>query len=396
MNINEFRQAMQTDKPVPPQGFGSRSDILLARLAAEEETKVKKKLSLGLVLAIALIVLTLTGLAAGLGGLNIRDYIRRFEEGEISESFESGFRQEVTAEINGVCFRVVDAYATPSRAVILTEISMKDKSPALFCYYGDDPAEAPLRYLEPVSVKEYADSHQLPIIPVSVFVDEDNNLCSGGTFGVYAVDDYHAVYFYTMNYETQAGTEIDPKWEACVYPGFYCDLNTTRGAKSEEKAFSLIASEEIYDTVYVDKTVSSPFGPVTLDLVKTRRNPLETAISFRYHFATLTPSQINEIRDSAYGFVPIDPETRLSVRTVFSGSELGCFVDEDGSVVFFYEQSFNLPPDTDVIYLQFLPDEAVPVYQPNPEEQRKTEVLAVAINEPYESWFAPKWFPDEE
>jgi len=41
-------------------------------------------------------------------------------------------------------------------------------------------------------------------------------------------------------------------------------------------------------------------------------------------------------------------------------------------------------------------EDAVPYEHPNPEQQRKTEVLAVAINEPYENWFAPNWFPEGE
>ena len=38
-------------------------------------------------------------------------------------------------------------------------------------------------------------------------------------------------------------------------------------------------------------------------------------------------------------------------------------------------------------------DASLIMYQ---EQQRKTEVLAVAINEPYENWFAPNWFPEGE
>ncbi len=395
MNINEFRQALQADKPVPPQGFGSRSDILLARLAAGEETKVKKKLSLGLVLAIALIILTLTGLAAGFGILNIGDYIRQYEEGEIPENFSSGFLQDISAEASGVCFRVIDAYATPSRAVVLTEISMKDQSPAVFCYFNDDTSEAPLKFLEPVSVKEYADSRQLPLIPVSVYVNTKlDDLSIYGGFAIYAVDDYKAVCCCTLDYQAQPGENLDLKWETSVYPGFYSELNTTRGVKSETREFSLTASEETYDTVYVGESVSSPYGPVTLDWLKIRRNPLETAVTFCGHFESLGLAEKEEIRNAGYGFVPIDPETRLAVRNVFCGSTR--YPEEDFSLAFTDEQSFNLPPDTDVLYLQFLPEDAVPYEHPNPEQQRKTEVLAVAINEPYENWFAPNWFPEGE
>lgn len=394
MNINEFRQAMQADKPVPPQGFASRSDILLARLAAGEETKVKKKLSLGLVLAIALIILTLTGLAAGFGILNIGDYIREYEEGEIPESFSSGFRQEISAEVGGVCFRVIDAYATPSRAVVLTEISMKDQSPAVFCYYNDDTSEAPLKYLEPVSVKEYADSHQLPLIPVSVLTNLEPDHPIYGSFAIYAIDDYKAVCYCTMNYQAQPGEKLDIKWETCVYPGFFSELNTIRGVKSETREFSLTASEETYDTIYVGQSVSSPFGPVTLDWLKVRRNPLETAVTFCGHFESLDPAEKEEIRSADYGFVPIDPETRLAVRNVFAGD--GRYPGGNVPTNFTDEESYNLPPDTDVLYLQFLPEDAVPYEHPNPEQQRKTEVLAVAINEPYENWFAPNWFPEGE
>ena len=395
MNINEFRQALQADKPIPPQGFGSRSDILLARLAAGEETKVKKKLSLGLVLAIALIILTLTGLAAGFGILNIGDYIREYEEGEVPKDFSSGFRQDISAEVSGVCFRVIDAYATPVRTVILTEISMKDKSPAVFCYYGDDTSKAPLKYGESVSVKEYADSHQLPLIPVSIYTDpQPEDIFTGGGFAIYAVDDYKAVCCCTLDYQAQPGENLDLKWETSVYPGFFSELNTTRGVKSETREFPLTASEETYDTVYVGESVSSPYGPVTLDWLKIRRNPLETAVTFWGHFESLTQAEREEIRNAGYGFVPIDSETRLAVRNVFRGSTR--YPEEDFSLAFTDEQSFNLPPDTDVLYLQFLPEDAVPYEQPNPEEQRKTEVLAVAINEPYESWFAPNWFPEGE
>ena len=129
MNQNELKKELQMNLPEPPEGFDARSEAKLAKLMIEEEPQMKKKISVGLVFAIVLALLSLTAVAATLSGWNIGSFSRFYGDQDVPENFESGFDQNLETELDGVLFRIVDAYATPGRAIVMTEISMKDGSP---------------------------------------------------------------------------------------------------------------------------------------------------------------------------------------------------------------------------------------------------------------------------
>jgi len=60
----EIINRMQTERPVPPEGFEARQDTLLNGLIQKEEMKMKKKMSAGLVLALLIMLIAITAFAS--------------------------------------------------------------------------------------------------------------------------------------------------------------------------------------------------------------------------------------------------------------------------------------------------------------------------------------------
>ncbi len=377
MNQKELRNALQTNLPEPPDGFDVRSDYLLSTLAAKEETHVKK-ISLGFVFALVLVLLTLTALAATLSGWSISDFIRNVEHGSVPEGFESGFRQDLAMEVDGVCFRIRDAFAADGHAVTLTEVSMKDGSPAVFALAYDDPETEPAaRYLTDPSeaakgetVREYAARKNLPLIPVSVGIDAAEQKI--GSLGLYKIEDDCRTVFYTDSYyDTENRKDIRFAWEAVVYPRFGA-VEDDPDRKAGNSEFSLPVSALESRTIPVGKEISGPAGAVTVDALKIDRSSVETVLTVDYH----TAGDADALE--GWYFSAVRPGTLMSFPEVF-GSSMPEYRDdeENGGISGTYKLSLNLPAEADTVLLRF---GQYLGYQAQPQE----EVISVRLTEPYE------------
>ena len=374
MNQNELKKELQMNLPEPPEGFDARSEAKLAKLMIEEEPQMKKKISVGLVFAIVLALLSLTAVAATLSGWNIGSFSRFYGDQDVPENFESGFDQNLETELDGVLFRIVDAYATPGRAIVMTEISMKDGSPALFRHWSDPADQTPLgNYLydlrgtdDPRTVQDYADENQLPVIPV--YVELENPQCNRWQDMLWCVDDTKAIFvseaFWSPADNEQAidldwisyvlpESEEEPDWEA-VY------------ASGKRTAITLPVSD--LETVTI---------PVIVDALTLKRSSLETRAVISFH-ADILHSEDPETLTGC-SFCAYMPDSLQPVPAVLDKNPPDYYPDpETNRISGIDELSLNLPRDAEAICLHF------GQYHPA-DADSSDELLYIPLSEPYES-----------
>ena len=385
MNQNELKKELQMNLPEPPEGFDARSEATLAKLMIEEEPLVKKKISVGLVFALVFALLSLTALAAGLSGWSIGDFSRFYMDQDVPENFESGFDQDLETELDGVLFHIVDAYATPGRAIVMTEISMKDGSPALFRHWSDPADQTPLgNYLyelratdDPRTVRDYADEKNLPVVPV--YVELDNPQCHRWQDMLWCVDDYKAIFvseaFWDPSYYPQAidldwisyvipESEEEPDWEA-VYAG------------GKRTSITLPVSDLETVTIPVNQEIAGPSGPVVVDTLSLRRSSLETRAVISYHADSSNPEDLEAL--SCWDFYAYMPDSLKPVPHVLDGNMPEYIPNpKTNRISGTDELSLNLPRDAEAIYLHFGQDHYT-------DGDSYDELLYIRLVEPYES-----------
>lgn len=385
MNQNELKKELQMNLPEPPEGFDARSEATLAKLMIEEEPQVKKKISVGLVFALVLALLSLTALAAGLSGWNIGDFSRFYMDQDVPENFESGFDQDLETELDGVLFHIVDAYATPGRAIVMTEISMKDGSPALFRHWSDPADQTPLgNYLyelratdDPRTVQDYADEKHLPVIPV--YVELENPQFYRWQDMLWCVDDYKAIFvsiaFWNTAYYPQSvdldwisyvlpESEEEPDWEA-VYAG------------GKKTAITLPVSDLETVKIPVNQEIAGPSGPVIVDSLTLERSSLETRAVIRYHADGSSREDLEAV--SCCSFSAYMPDSLKPVPTVLDKDMPEYFPDpETNRISGTDELSLNLPRDAEAICLHFGQYHYT-------DGNSCDELLYIRLAEPYES-----------
>ena len=331
---------------------------------------MKRNLFISLALALALIM-TAAASAEAPETLRIGDYIRLCEFGEVPESFDSGFSRTVEAELNGVLFRVVDAYATPSHAIILTEIRMADGSPALFKEFMQDPDIVRMDQLrygqydeDPRTLREYAEEKNLPIISVSV----DGSIFESisGTSDLYLQDDFSAIAATNIWYRSGSARTVDASVNFVTNPPSPYDGTGKQPDKGEEIRFmKLPVSGEVSRFIPVGQTVSTFFGPVTLDSLTIRRSPIETIVDTAFYLNDLG-TDVSAIPDDlrGYSFAPIDTEYMDSAWKLFS---TGAIYDEQYGtdpqsqrILFFRNCSVSIPADADTLTLAFIRNGSAP------------------------------------
>ncbi len=385
MTQNELKKELQMNLPEPPEGFDARSEATLAKLMIEEEPQVKKKLSVGLVFAIVLALLSLTAVAATLSGWNIGSFSRFYGDQDVPENFESGFDQDLETELDGVLFHIVDAYATPGRAIVMTEISMKDGSPALFRHLSDPADQTPLgNYLydlrgtdDPRTVQDYADEKQLPVIPV--YVELENPQCNRWQDMLWCVDDTKAIFvseaFWNPADNEQAidldwisyvlpESEEEPDWEA-VY------------ASGKRTAITLPVSDLETVTIPVSQEITGPTGPVIVDTLTLKRSSLETRAVISFH-ADILHSEDPETLTWC-SFCAYMPDSLQLVPAVLDKNPPDYSLDpETNRISGIDELSLNLPRDAEAICLHF------GQYHPA-DADSSDELLYIPLSESYES-----------
>ena len=342
---------------------------------------MKRNLLISLAVLLALI-LTAAASAEAPEIRRVGDYIRLCEYGEVPESFDSGFNRTVETQLNGVLFRVADAFITPSHAIILTEIRMADGSPALFRDTYCDPdtvTVAQLRYdpddEDPRTLREYAEEKNLPIIPVCVDCIISDSF--SGTNYMWLQDDSSAIVATNIWFHISNVRTVDVSVIAVTNP-----LNPFSGTgnepdNAEETLYMKIpVSPEVSRFIPVGQTVSSPFGPVTLDSLTVRRSALETIVDTAFCLEDLgtDASAIPEDLEN-YSFAPVDPESREIAWSFLSdgyGNAKKYGIDRNSQrILFFRNCTVSLPAGADSLTLAF-----VRGYR-DPEENQ--ELLTVSI-----------------
>ena len=385
MNQNELKKELQMNLPEPPEGFDARSEAKLAKLMMEEEPQMKKKISVGLVFALVLALLSLTALAASLSGWNIGAFSRFYSDQDVPENFESGFDQTLETELDGVLFRIVDAYATPGRAIVMTEISMKDGSPALFRHLSDPADQTPLgNYLydlrgtdDPRTVQDYADEKQLPVIPV--YVELDSPQCHRWQDMLWCVDDTKAIFvseaFWSPEENEQA---IDLDWVSSVIPESKEEPNWEAVyAGSKRTAITLPVSDLETVTIPVNQEIAGPSGPVVVDTLSLKRSSLETQAVISFHTDSRNPEDLETL--SCWSFCAYMPDSLQPVPAVLDKNPPDYYPDpETNRISGIDELSLNLPRDAEAICLHF------GQYHPA-DADSSDELLYIPLSEPYES-----------
>ena len=323
--------------------------------ASEGEGKVKKKLSIVLVLIIALLLTTGTALALELSGWKIADYIRNVSQGKVDESFESGFQQDLTIDMEGVRFHIRDAYAAGNKLITVTEACCLNNDTTMIlpsreiCDPDVTPAWLYVKELagvdEKITLSEYARQKGLSMI--HVYVDAKQK----GTYPIVTGDDWvendtTLVSITSANDLKPEDGAVEVEWEVGVID--YSNDGPI-GTKTLDFQLPVESAQEI--EMDVRKTVLAGDIPVSLDRVVLTPTRLDTQVELFYHADSgASAKQLLEFR-----FIAVDPSS-LDFVDAGSYSDGPEILDaEDQSVYLHDAWTIGGPLDMNKLYLQLLP-----------------------------------------
>ena len=323
--------------------------------ASEGEGKVKKKLSIVLVLIIALLLTTGTALALELSGWKIADYIRNVSQGKVDESFESGFQQDLTIDMEGVRFHIRDAYAAGNKLITVTEACCLNNNTTMIlpsreiCDPDVTPAWLYVKELagvdEKITLSEYARQKGLSMI--HVYVDAKQK----GTYPIVTGDDWvendtTLVSITSANDLKPEDGAVEVEWEVGVID--YSNDGPI-GTKTLDFQLPVESAQEI--EMDVRKTVLAGDIPVSLDRVVLTPTRLDTQVELFYHADSgASAKQLLEFR-----FIAVDPSS-LDFVDAGSYSDGPEILDaEDQSVYLHDAWTIGGPLDMNKLYLQLLP-----------------------------------------
>ena len=323
--------------------------------ASEGEGKVKKKISIVLVLIIALLLTTGTALALELSGWKIADYIRNVSQGKVDESFESGFQQDLTIDMEGVRFHIRDAYAAGNKLITVTEACCLNNDTTMILPSREicDPDVTPARlYIkelvgvdDEITLSEYARQKGLSMI--HVYVDAKQK----GTYPIVTGDDWiendtTLVSITSANDLKPEDGAVEVEWEVGVID--YSNDGPI-GTKTLDFQLPVESAQEI--EMDVRKTVLAGDIPVSLDRVVLTPTRLDTQVELFYHADSgASAKQLLEFR-----FIAVDPSS-LDFVDAGSYSDGPEILDaEDQSVYLHDAWTIGGPLDMNKLYLQLLP-----------------------------------------
>ena len=323
--------------------------------ASEGEGKVKKKLSIVLVLIIALLLTTGTALALELSGWKIADYIRNVSQGKVDESFESGFQQDLTIDMEGVRFHIRDAYAAGNKLITVTEACCLNNNTTMIlpsreiCDPDVTPAWLYVKELagvdDKITLSEYARQKGLSMI--HVYVDAKQK----GTYPIVTGDDWvendtTLVSITSANDLKPEDGAVEVEWEVGVID--YSNDGPI-GTKTLDFQLPVESAQEI--EMDVRKTVLAGDIPVSLDRVVLTPTRLDTQVELFYHADSgASAKQLLEFR-----FIAVDPSS-LDFVDAGSYSDGPEILDaEDQSVYLHDAWTIGGPLDMNKLYLQLLP-----------------------------------------
>ena len=323
--------------------------------ASEGEGKVKKKISIVLVLIIALLLTTGTALALELSGWKIADYIRNVSQGKVDESFESGFQQDLTIDMEGVRFHIRDAYAAGNKLITVTEACCLNNNTTMIlpsreiCDPDVTPAWLYVKELagvdDKITLSEYARQKGLSMI--HVYVDAKQK----GTYPIVTGDDWvendtTLVSITSANDLKPEDGAVEVEWEVGVI-----DYSNDEPIETKKLDFQLPVENVQEIEMDVRKTVLAGDIPVSLDRVVLTPTRLDTQVELFYHADSgASAKQLLEFR-----FIAVDPSS-LDFVDAGSYSDGPEILDaEDQSVYLHDAWTIGGPLDMNKLYLQLLP-----------------------------------------
>ena len=323
--------------------------------ASEGEGKVKKKISIVLVLIIALLLTTGTALALELSGWKIADYIRNVSQGKVDESFESGFQQDLTIDMEGVRFHIRDAYAAGNKLITVTETCCLNNNTTMIlpsreiCDPDVTPAWLYVKELagvdDKITLSEYARQKGLSMI--HVYVDAKQK----GTYPIVTGDDWvendtTLVSITSANDLKPEDGAVEVEWEVGVI-----DYSNDEPIETKKLDFQLPVENVQEIEMDVRKTVLAGDIPVSLDRVVLTPTRLDTQVELFYHADSgASAKQLLEFR-----FIAVDPSS-LDFVDAGSYSDGPEILDaEDQSVYLHDAWTIGGPLDMNKLYLQLLP-----------------------------------------
>lgn len=323
--------------------------------ASEGEGKVKKKISIVLVLIIALLLTTGTALALELSGWKIADYIRNVSQGKVDESFESGFQQDLTIDMEGVRFHIRDAYAAGNKLITVTETCCLNNDTTMIlpsreiCDPDVTPAWLYVKELagvdEKITLSEYARQKGLSMI--HVYVDAKQK----GTYPIVTGDDWiendtTLVSITSANDLKPEDGAVEVEWEVGVI-----DYSNDEPIETKKLDFQLPVENVQEIEMDVRKTVLAGDIPVSLDRVVLTPTRLDTQVELFYHADSgASVEQLLEFR-----FIAVDPSS-LDFVDAGSYSDGPEILDAENQSVYLHDAwTIGGPLDMNRLYLQLLP-----------------------------------------
>lgn len=323
--------------------------------ASEGDVKVKKKLSIVTVLTVTLMLVSVTALALQLSGWKIADYFRNVGEGKIDESFESGFDQNLTLDIEGVHFHVRDAYAAGNKIIIVTEVSCLDNDTTMILPSREicDPDVIPARLYvkelagvdDEITLREYAQQKGLSMIHVYI------NAQQKGTYPIVSGDDWiendtMLVSITSADYLEAENDTVEVEWEVGVI-----DYSNDGPLETKTLVFQLPVENVQEIGIDVHQTVMAGDIHVSLDRIVLMPTRLDTQVELFYH----TDSRESAEKLLEYRFVAVDPFS-LDFMDAGSTSDGPEILDIESQSVYLHDAwTLGSPFEADTLHLQLLP-----------------------------------------
>ena len=323
--------------------------------ASEGKVKVKKKFSIVMVLIIALLSTTCTALALEMSGWKIADYIRNVSAGKVDDHFESGFRQDLTLDLEGVRFHIRDAYAAGNKLILVTETRCLDNETTMILPSKEicDPDVTPARqYIkelvgvdDTITLSEYAKHKGLSMI--HVYVDARPK----DTYPIVTGDDWiendtTLVSITSADYMKPENGAVEVEWEVGII-----DDSSDVPLETKTLNFHLPVENAREIEVNVNQTVITGDIRASLDRVVVTPTSLDTQVELFYH----TDSSQSAEQLLEYRFVAVDPFSLdfADAGSFSSGPEI---LDMEGQCAYLHDAwTLGGPLETDALYLQLLP-----------------------------------------
>ena len=316
-----------------------------------EEGNIMKKATARTAILVFALILALTGVVyAATGGWTIGEYFNNRYDSNVNapKDFDSGYRQEYAQELEGLTFRIRDAFVDADVFNAIVEVRRTDEKPALF--RGEDCMEDDLiGFLywdleeDERTVRQYAEEKALPLYWVSTSFDQDQVLTGANDF--WMEGDNLLAYFVSAEGVKSENGQAALTWRVYVHG--------QDGTLQKKEMEIMIPVEESTEwEVAVNQPVEGL--PVILDRLLLRESRIGLHVDMLYHLDTDTEDkellEAIQREDMNIWFRCIDPETGEELP---GGATLGGQIDSQDDIHYIQSgDSISCEAVSDTLYLQ--------------------------------------------